>query len=293
MKKELFFAFGMIMIAFSCEKEVSINEELDSQEMEMISVTCTIDTREGDVSDSKVTLENDGSVGKTKWENTDEVLFRGYKVGQATGKTYYHVTTPTSISADGKTATFTIPVFDKPYDNADWNSTMFAAYPASALLQYDGSETSWYYITGFKETNHLLLAGYNNKTDASNGTNFTFQNLTGAISFKVDGDFDEYEFVGNNGETGRQLFCAHGGDAAACRRQVDDTDRQPGGAGCNVEAPEHEEEQDPKKKIVMIGYGGCRSRIVQNRPGADRRGISRPRSWSAGWRMKVLPNAKT
>ena len=169
--------------------------------VKMITVTCTLNTPELNPADTKVTLVNDGSVGKTEWEATDEVLFRGKKIGTKAGKTYYYVATPSSISVDKKTASFTIPAFDELYSDASWYSTMFAAYPASAVLAYDGEPKSWYYITGYKETNHLLLAGYNNSNDASTGRNFYFQNLTGALSFQVDGDYDEYEFTGNNGET--------------------------------------------------------------------------------------------
>ena len=55
--------------------------------VKMITVTCTLNTPELNPADTKVTLVNDGSVGKTEWEATDEVLFRGKKIGTKAGKT--------------------------------------------------------------------------------------------------------------------------------------------------------------------------------------------------------------
>ena len=42
------------------------------------------------------------------------------------------------------------------------------------------------------------MVGYNKETD---GTEFVFRNLCGIISFSVSGEFDTYEFAGNNDET--------------------------------------------------------------------------------------------
>lgn len=188
---------GIALLAVSCAKENSDVMENTPTSPKMITVSCSI---ANSASDTKVTLTNDGEKGKTAWEATDEVLFHGKKMGTDGTKVYSCVVTPSSISADGKTAYFTIPAIDEKYDGVsdNYRSSMFAIYPASAVNSYSNGD-SWKYVQAFKETNHFLLAGYND-TEVNEGNTFTFVPMSGALSFKVSGDFDKYVFSGNNNE---------------------------------------------------------------------------------------------
>lgn len=194
--KFLTLALCPVVFAISCEREMNIVEE-NSPEVKMVTVSCTLPSSEDP--ESKVTLVNDGTKGKTSWVNGDEVFFHGKKVGSGNSC----VAAAHDVSADGKTAYFTIPVLSNLYDGGtSYISSMFAAYPASAVAEYSEG-VSWYYISAFKNTNTLLLAGCNDFT--GDEYSFKFFNLTGALSFMVDGSsfggFDKYVFEGNNEET--------------------------------------------------------------------------------------------
>lgn len=198
MKKSIFYLLTIAAMAFSCQRISNVDAPEDSQDanVKMITVTCTLPDADPD---SKVTLVNDGLKGKTEWVAGDEVFFHGKKVG--TG--YSCVAAAHDVSADGKTAKFTIPDLSEKYDGGtSYNSSLFAIYPASAVADYTEGK-SWYYISAFKNTNNLLLAACNDFT--ADEYSFTFFNLVGALSFKVDGSsfggFDKYVFEGNGGET--------------------------------------------------------------------------------------------
>ena len=217
-------ALAAAVMAFSCQRvaEIDVFDETPSTEIDevrptdvkMVTVSCTI----ADVDpESKVTLTNDGSVGKTEWENGDEVLFHGAFVGTSGSDYYSYVAAAHDVSGDGKTAQFTIPEIAMRFNhsNINWTSDarttdIYAIYPASAAADFsDGDE--WYFISAFKNTNHLLLAGVND-TRVDGGYSFTFINLTGALSFKVNSDgtggFDSYTFCGNNNEVlGYTNYC--------------------------------------------------------------------------------------
>lgn len=198
MKKSIFYLLTIAAMAFSCQRISNVEALEDSQDtnVKMITVTCTLPASDPD---SKVTLVNDGVKGKTSWVNGDEVFFHGAKVG--TG--YSYVASAHDVSVDGKTAKFTIPDLSDKYDGGEYyQSSLFVAYPASAVTDFSDGNT-WNYLSGFKNTNLLLLAGCNDFTVDENS--FYFYPLTGAISFKVDGSsfggFDKYVFEGNSGET--------------------------------------------------------------------------------------------
>lgn len=204
MKKLFYISIAIIAGAtvFACQRVIE-DESHDvlpvNDNVRMIEVTCTLPAQS---SDSKVTLTNDGEYGKTAWVNGDEVLFHGEYMGEKDDKTYSYVASAHDVSADGKTAHFTIPDLDGKYapDPANsYLSSIFALYPADLVYDY-APKAHWYYASGFKETNHLLLAGYNLHRDDDPYT-FNFINLTGALSFKVSGEFDAYSIEGNNGET--------------------------------------------------------------------------------------------
>ena len=126
--------------------------------------------------------------GKTRWEPGDEILVHGEGKNNRVTVTL----AAEDISSDGKHATITFTGV-KPYDrSADrgYLSTYYAAYPAEAVLA-----ENLYYYARFGETNHPLMAAYND------GDELVFYNLCGVISFRVSGDYDSYTFSGNGGET--------------------------------------------------------------------------------------------
>lgn len=198
MKKSIIFwaiALCSVCLAVSCERDILVIEENTPEETKMITVSCTI----ADINpDTKVSLTNDGTVGKTSWVEGDEVFFHGEYVGTKDDKVYSCVARAYNVSADGKSASFDIPDLASPYSSTSYKSTLFAAYPASAVTEFTGRQ-HWYYLTSFKNTNQYLLGGYNNP-EIDEGHSFTFVNLTGALSFKVTGEFDAYKVVGNNHE---------------------------------------------------------------------------------------------
>jgi len=198
MKKYIILALCASLFALSCENKEEVIEDAPESGLKMITVSCTLPV---DSTDSKVTLTNDGESGKIAWEqDVDQVLFHGEYMGQDATHTYSFVATAKNVSNNGKTAQFTIPDLDNKYGGgSNYRSSMFAIYPASAVATYSAG-SHWYYLSCFKETNQLMLAACND-TSVDEGRTFTFFNLTGAISFKVEGDFDKYVFQGNSGET--------------------------------------------------------------------------------------------
>ena len=170
-------ALGAALLLGACQS--SPLQEKES--CETLTFQCVI-AQESDVSKVSVT-----DAGKSRWEVGDAILIHGE------GSSNRKVVTLSAgdISADGRTATVTVSSLT-PYDrSADGvTSTYYAAYPASAV-----KNINLYWYSTFQETNHLLLAGYNQ------GDKILFYNCCGVISFKVKGDFDSYIFSGNGGET--------------------------------------------------------------------------------------------
>ncbi|MDT3356283.1 MAG: SdiA-regulated domain-containing protein [Bacteroidota bacterium] len=171
-------------MALACQQEKACldNEGSDNQEQ---TFTFTIaqddlDTKAGYNSDNKVV-----------WKSGDKILVHG----EGSGSSYRQVVTLSSsnISSDGLTATVNVPSGLKPYDRSDkgYISKYYAQYPADAAP--DGK---LYYFSVFNSTNKIMRIG----CDDGN-KNFTFYNVTSSLSFKVKGDFDEYAFYGNDGET--------------------------------------------------------------------------------------------
>ncbi len=165
----------------SCEKKETVIEE--PTETTVKTFTCKFAPQEA--ADSKVAVNL--ASGKTTWEVGDEIMLHGGTDGAARKLV---TLTAGDISADGKTATFTVEGLD-PYDRSDVGvvSTYYAQYPASAV-----PSGNLYYECRFNDTDKLLLAACNV------GDTFEFYNLCGIISFKVAGDFDEFVFFGNNNE---------------------------------------------------------------------------------------------
>ena len=186
MKKITFIALGATLLAFSCNKEIEINEPESSERT--MTFTCVI---ADDAPDSKVSL--DVSNGKTEWEVGDEIMIHG----DTDGATFQKVTLKAGdISVDGKTATITMTAMD-PYDRTDVNvvSTYYAQYPASAVP----TGANMYYESRFNDTKKLLMGACNV------GSTFKFYHLSAVIAYTVSDasapdDFATAVFSGNNGE---------------------------------------------------------------------------------------------
>ena len=162
----------------SCAKEVNMPEESGTK----ITKTFTLTFAQPD---TKVAVTDQG---KTTWEVGDEIMIHG----GTDGKARQLVTlTADDISADGKKAVITV-VDMEPYDRTDAGvvSKFYAQYPARLV-----PEGSLYYECRFSGTDDFLMAA------CDVGDTFVFYNLCGIISFQVNGAFDNFEFVGNNGES--------------------------------------------------------------------------------------------
>lgn len=186
-----FAAITVAVLAFSCQK--SIENEAPVEHNQKVQTFKAIFP--SDKPDSKVSLD---VLGKTGWEIGDVITIHGKKTSEIKTVTLDGVTN--TISADGKTATFSVAL-DMTADDYGTDG-FYAAYPHSAFTEYDSvnDENRTRYFNSFNNTNHLLLSGVYNGSDA-----FVFYNVTGALSFVVDGSsfggFDEYIIVGKNNET--------------------------------------------------------------------------------------------
>lgn len=179
-----YIALVLVSILSCCARQerVFVSEEAERQGMDegaQVTMTCTF------AGQTRVVVSEDG---KTCWEPGDEILVHGEGKNNRVTVTL----AAEDISSDGKHATITFTGV-KPYDrSADrgYLSTYYAAYPAEAVLA-----ENLYYYARFGETNHPLMAAYND------GDELVFYNLCGVISFRVSGDYDSYTFSGNGGET--------------------------------------------------------------------------------------------
>ena len=189
------FSYSLMLSAtalmLSCAKEQVENKELEENCGPTVTVTCKFAQ-----SDTKMAI-NDAN-GKTSWVAGDRISIHGK---------YFNKSVTVELKAEnikdeGKTATFTVTLPEKPYglgaNDSEKESNpdgYYAVYPASAAIADDASNHGYWYCA-FGETNQPLLASYYNSSDKE----FTFFNLCGIISFVVDGDYDGYEFEGMNGE---------------------------------------------------------------------------------------------
>lgn len=169
-----------LALLFSCNKEEKTGREAAGEE-QVRTFVCTLS--------DELTKVAVSDAGKARWEVGDQILVHGAGASNRTVVTL----SASDISADGLHATIRFSGI-KPYDRSSdkgYISTLYAAYPAEAVL--DGN---LYYYARFGETNHPLMAAY----DDTKG-HFIFYNLCGLITFRVSGDYDSYEFAGNAGET--------------------------------------------------------------------------------------------
>lgn len=196
MKKIFILGLAALTMTISCQKS-NDSLETSSSHCVMRTITCTI-AEPDPISKVSINATN----GKTTWEVDDEILFHGKYTGEHNSNAYSVVVKLKSndISADGKSFTATIPDFINGADQAKWaeygsESNIIAAYPASAVAVHYGD--NWYYQNKFNASNLPLMSGFNNEYDSNS---FTFYNLTGLLSFIVDGEIDSYTLSGNGSE---------------------------------------------------------------------------------------------
>lgn len=190
MKKYIytFLTFVAVSLTFSCTKQNEVGFDSNQEDAVLQTYTCVFP---GSESDTKVSLAADG---KTGWEVGDVIFVHGQKGSKGVSVTL-GVDEGSSVSADGKTATFTAAITDPN----TYSSTIFVAYPASAIKTNWDTNPYLYWSNRFKDTNVHLLTGYNDTQNG--GTTIRFVNLCACISFVVSGEFDGYIFKGNAGET--------------------------------------------------------------------------------------------
>lgn len=180
MKAIYYYAISILtglLLVVSCGKDESTPEDPhEKEEVQPVSKTLTFVLPENSVS------------GKTAWVAGDQIVVHGeYAKDQVT------VTLSAGdISKDGKTASLLVDNL-KPYVREDVSSTLYAAYPASAV----NNLKHCFFYTQFNTTNAALMAACNGKEDDT----FRFVDLSAAISFTLDGDYDSYLIAGNKKET--------------------------------------------------------------------------------------------
>ena len=194
MKKIVSYSLLIVLSAtlFSCSKEQIVNDEVEENNGPTVTVTCNFAQP-----DTKLAI-NDAN-GKTTWEEGDKISIHGKYFNKSVTVTL----AAENIKNEGKTASFTVTLPEKPYGLGANDSEKeanpdgyYAVYPASAAIADDASNHGYWYCA-FGDTNQPLMASYYNSTKQE----FTFFNLCGILSFVVSGDYDGYEFEGMNGET--------------------------------------------------------------------------------------------
>ena len=177
------FALAATALMVSCTRETNFEEQQPASEKVVRTFTCTFAQP-----DTKISVSDEG---KTQWKVGDEIMIHGGTDGKLRQKV---TLTADDISADGKKATISFEMdpyihYNSTTGERDVTSEFYAQYPASLV-----PEGSLYYEARFSGTNDFLMAACNV------GDEFVFFNLCGIISYIVDGEFDNVEFVGNNQE---------------------------------------------------------------------------------------------
>ncbi|MBO4566341.1 MAG: hypothetical protein J5695_03850 [Bacteroidales bacterium] len=180
MKKTLIIAaLAAAAFAVSCQNEVVVDAPQDGIAHDYRTVTLQLP-----VPDTKINISE--TDGKVKWVAGDQIIVHGKLVSEMQTITL----TASDISADGLSAQITFDASIEPYGDHDF----YAQYPASAV--HPSSSSNAYHYCEFNDTNKPLMGAYLDKEANA----FIFCNLCAVLSFKVSGDYDSYEFVGNNEE---------------------------------------------------------------------------------------------
>lgn len=138
----------------------------------------------------------DPADGKSYWEVGDKIVIYGKPSGDIPSTNYIvHAITASEITNPAiAVITEDISAIEAYAETGSIPHKYNAAYPAE----------DWYFYShwtgngraSFNNTNQILMAGYvSDELDAIN-----LFNLNAVIAFKVSGDFDSYNFMGNNGD---------------------------------------------------------------------------------------------
>ena len=127
----------------------------------------------------------DVEYGKSAWEPGDKILFHG---GSADNQKIVTLTNADIVDDTLCTVDLSGLV---PYKAEKVNVRYFAAYPAEFVNNVGICKDT----NTFTPANTLLMSGYD-----TDDNKIVFRYIVGGLVFVVDGDFDSYEMVGNNGE---------------------------------------------------------------------------------------------
>lgn len=169
--------------AISCSKEVlPENIENPTPEVELVPMTFTA-SYEPEISDTKVTYEN----GATVWNIKDKIMV----ISESGIATEF---TATSVSADGKSATFE--------GSTETAETYYAVSPASAYVGNDVANGKIY--ANIPETQTAIAGTFDPKAFLSvaqnNGSTLEFKNACAVIKFTLDNPagLKSIRFTANN-----------------------------------------------------------------------------------------------
>ena len=138
----------------------------------------------------------DPADGKSYWEVGDKIVIYGKPSGDTPSTNYivHSITAPEITNPAIAVITEDISAIEAYAETGSIPHKYNAAYPAD----------DWYFYShwtgngraSFNNTNQILMAGYvSDELDA-----IKLFNLNAVIAFKVSGDFDSYNFMGNNGD---------------------------------------------------------------------------------------------
>ena len=187
----LFASVCVALMALSCQKSIEEITPPDENVAQLTTITCEFPSIT-DQNGTKVSLAADGTTG---WVAGDKIAIYGAR-NSTPGDASTHIdpiihTLTASEVVNPQVAIFDVDLtglIEDPAGKYPYN----AAYPADDWAFY----SDWYSSARarFYETNQILLAGY------IDGGKMTLLNLCGVIMFQVEGDFDQYQFFGNNNE---------------------------------------------------------------------------------------------
>ena len=168
-------ALMLLPCSFSCEKPASDQGQEQDKDKDKDK---PVDDGKPNAGDYTFTV----SPLKGKWEAGDQIRVQG-SYGPA-AKTY--TLKAGDISADGKTAK--VKLEGDLFEYLSDPDKLYAAWPASAVRPEDGLTDATFTFT---QADILLAQAY------LNGTNFTFEDASAAITFTVSGGYDRVRIAGN------------------------------------------------------------------------------------------------
>lgn len=170
MKRLSGITFILALLASACDKPVQPEQEPTPEVNADSLYTCVLPLVE---------------YGKTAWVPGDKILFHG---GSAENQ---KIVTLTEADIVDDTLCRVNLAGLTPYKAFNVNVKYLAAYPAD-LVKNEGECKD---MNTFIQADTLLMSGYDTE-----GSQIVFKYIVGGLAFKVDGDYDSYELVGNYDE---------------------------------------------------------------------------------------------